>query len=189
MWRRNIVQENRGNMRSKLEEKLFCIDPVFGEILMSHRKSCKDMENNLRVIDMKQSGIEIQHLNGFLDRQIKKRHEVTQIIKTKSNECRSRFERGINRTLDNLRQKENDEEDSHKAEFKGETQQPKQIVNTNPTLEALGFKHSLKYGPRSNLRKACSRFLRFSYLLDFLATEALTNIYLLSVDETIVKLS
>ena len=66
--------------------------------------------------------------------------------------------------------------------------QPKQIVNTNPTLEALGFNHNLKYGPRSKLRKACSKFLRFSYLLDFLATEALTNIYLFSVKETISRL-
>ena len=32
------------------------------------------------------------------------------------------------------------------------------------------------------------KFLRFSYLLDFLATEALTNIYLHSVSETIDKL-
>mgnify|MGYP006889532110 CR=1 FL=1 len=70
-----------------------------------------------------------------------------------------------------LRQKETEpEEEASKNDFlKQETQQPKQIVNTNPTLEALGFKHSLKYGPRSNLRKACSKFLRFSYLLDFLA--------------------
>ena len=62
-------------------------------------------------------------------------------------------------------------------------------MNTNPTLEALGFKHSLKYGPKANLRKACSKFLRFSYLLDFLATEALTNIYLLSVKDTMDKLN
>jgi hypothetical protein len=32
------------------------------------------------------------------------------------------------------------------------------------------------------------RFLRFSYILDFVATEALTNIYLFSVEETIKKL-
>ena len=106
-----------------------------------------------------------------------------------STECRRRFEAGIDKTLDNLRMKEAEPEDeAAKIDFKGDAQQTNQAVNTNPTLEALGFKHSLKYGPRSNLRKACSRFLRFSYLLDFLATEALTNIYLLSVGETINKL-
>jgi len=77
MWRRNIVQAKREEIKSILEEKLFTIDPVFGEILMNHRKSCKDMENNLRVIDMKQSGIEIQELKGFLSKQRDKRREVT----------------------------------------------------------------------------------------------------------------
>jgi len=46
----------------------------------------------------------------------------------------------------------------------------------------------LKYGPRSKLRRACSRFLRFSYLLDFLALDALSNIYSESVKDTINKL-
>ena len=40
----------------QLQEKLFAIDDVFGPILRSHRANCKDMEN-LRVIEMKQSGI------------------------------------------------------------------------------------------------------------------------------------
>jgi dynein heavy chain len=46
----------------------------------------------------------------------------------------------------------------------------------------------LKYGPRSKLRRACSRFLRFSYLLDFIALDALANIYIESVKDTINKL-
>jgi len=87
---------------------------------------------------------------------------------------------------------EQTEEDDKKNEYMkastDEMHQPKQIVNTNPTLDALGFNHSLKYGNRSKLRNACSRFLRFSYLLDFIATEALTNIYLFSIQDTITKL-
>ena len=59
MWRRNIVQDKREKIRSKLEEKLFSIDEVFGDILMKQRAACKDMENKLRVIDVKQNGIEI----------------------------------------------------------------------------------------------------------------------------------
>lgn len=52
----------------------------------------------------------------------------------------------------------------------------------------MGFKHNLKYGPRSKLRRACSRFLRFAYLLDFVAMDALTNIYVKSVLETLDRL-
>ena len=62
MWRRNIVRAKRLEIESILEEKLFSIDEVFGEILLKQRTVCKDMENRLRVIDMKQNGIEIQEL-------------------------------------------------------------------------------------------------------------------------------
>lgn len=54
--------------------------------------------------------------------------------------------------------------------------------------EALGFSGQLDYKQRSQLRNCCSRFLRFAYLLDFLAMEALTNIYNMSVEEAKVKL-
>lgn len=46
----------------------------------------------------------------------------------------------------------------------------------------------MKYGPRSKLRRACSRFLRFAYLLDFVAMDALTNIYTKSVIDTLARL-
>lgn len=52
----------------------------------------------------------------------------------------------------------------------------------------MGFKHNLKYGPRSKLRRACSRFLRFAYLLDFVALDALANIFIESVKDTLIKL-
>jgi dynein heavy chain, axonemal len=54
--------------------------------------------------------------------------------------------------------------------------------------EDLGFKPNMKYGPRSDLRKECSRFLRFAYLLDFVTMDALTNIYLNSVQFLFDKL-
>ena len=54
----------------------------------------------------------------------------------------------------------------------------------NTVYEVLGFKHNLKYGPRSKLRKSCSRFLRFSYLMDFIALETLASIFVESVRDT-----
>ena len=61
-----------------------------------------------------------------------------------------------------------------------------QIMNV--ALEALGFKSNLKYGPKARLRKLCSRFLRVSYLIDFMSIESLANIYLLSIRELIETL-
>ena len=59
---------------------------------------------------------------------------------------------------------------------------------TDRAYEDLGFKPNMKYGPRSDLRKECSRFLRFAYLLDFVTMDALTNIYLNSVQFLFSKL-
>jgi len=61
------------------------------------------------------------------------------------------------------------------------------LIYFSPVFEQLGFKHNLKYGPRSKLRRACSRFLRFSYLLDFIALDALSSIYIDSVKDTVIK--
>ena len=46
----------------------------------------------------------------------------------------------------------------------------------------------MTYGHRASLRKECSRFLRFAYLVDFISLEALKNIYLGSVKDMIIRL-
>ena len=51
MWRRNILQKKREEVKNNLSEKLFILDDVFGPILMHHRDMCKDMEA-LRIIDL-----------------------------------------------------------------------------------------------------------------------------------------
>ena len=89
--------------------------------------------------------------------------------------------------MDDLRQKindQNEDEETQKKDYiKGsggvtnDGAKEKKSMNSAPIYEQLGFKHNLKYGPRSKLRRACSRFLRFSYLLDFIALEALSSIY------------
>lgn len=59
---------------------------------------------------------------------------------------------------------------------------------SNNVFEKLGFPEGMTYGHRSSLRKECSRFLRFAYLVDFLSLEALANIYIGSVHEMIQRL-
>jgi len=55
-------------------------------------------------------------------------------------------------------------------------------------FDRLGFPAGMTYGHRSSLRKECSRFLRFAYLVDFLTMESLANIYTHSVIEMIDRL-
>jgi dynein heavy chain len=59
---------------------------------------------------------------------------------------------------------------------------------SNNVFEKLGFPEGMTYGHRSSLRKECTRFLRFAYLVDFLSLEALANIYTGSVREMIERL-
>lgn len=59
---------------------------------------------------------------------------------------------------------------------------------SNNTFEKLGFPEGMTYGHRSSLRKECSRFLRFAYLVDFLSLESLANIYVGSVKDLIDRL-
>jgi dynein heavy chain len=59
---------------------------------------------------------------------------------------------------------------------------------SNNVFEKLGFPDNMTYGHRSSLRKECSRFLRFAYLVDFLSLEALANIYTGSVKAMIERI-
>lgn len=59
---------------------------------------------------------------------------------------------------------------------------------SNNVFEKLGFPEGMTYGHRSSLRKECSRFLRFAYIIDFLSLEALSNIYTGSVADLIRRL-
>lgn len=59
---------------------------------------------------------------------------------------------------------------------------------SNNVFEKLGFPEGMTYGHRSSLRKECSRFLRFAYLVDFLSLESLANIYIGSVKDMIDRL-
>lgn len=87
--------------------------------------------------------------------------------------------------VDDLRRKINEGEKEEEMLQKALKQEKKENKDefevVNNALETLGFSSNLKYGAKAKLRKICSRFLRLSYLLDFMSTEALSNIYLLSI--------
>ena len=83
-------------------------------------------------------------------------------------------------TLDEERKKNNPIQSSNTIVMKRKP--------SNNVFEKLGFPEGMTYGHRSSLRKECSRFLRFAYLVDFLSLESLANIYLGSVRDLIERL-
>jgi len=50
-------------------------------------------------------------------------------------------------------------------------------MNKEIAYENLGFPDNMCYEKRSELRKLCSKFIKFSYLVDFIALDSLKNIY------------
>lgn len=50
-WRSNILKNNRQLVEQKLVKNLYILDPVFGPIMMEHRKNCSYLEW-YRVVDL-----------------------------------------------------------------------------------------------------------------------------------------
>ena len=47
----------------------------------------------------------------------------------------------------------------------------------------MGFPDGLNFEKRSDLRKECIKFVKFAYLVDFMAMEALSKIFTFSIGE------
>lgn len=118
MWRRNVLQKHREQIKAILQTKLFSIDETFGPILRMHRIHCKELETH-RIIDLKSNNIEIATYEEFDKKQREKRKHVTNLVKEKSDMCRKYFKDGINTVLDRLRAKinESNEDEEQQKEY------------------------------------------------------------------------
>jgi dynein heavy chain len=108
----------------------------------------------------------------------KSRDNIFLCITNVMHELRQRISSEI--SLDNERKKNNPIQSSNTMVMKRKA--------SNNVFEKLDFPDGMTYGHRSSLRKECSRFLRFAYLIDFLSLESLSNIYIHSVGEMIDRL-
>jgi len=106
------------------------------------------------------------------------RDNVFECISKVMNELRDRIVSEI--ALDEERKKNNPIQSSNTIVMKSKA--------SNNVFEKLGFPEGMTYGHRSSLRKECSRFLRFAYLVDFLSLESLASIYVGSVKDMIDRL-
>ena len=108
----------------------------------------------------------------------KSRDNVKECISKVLSELRERIVSEI--ALDEERKKNNPIQSSNTITMKRKA--------SNNVFEKLGFPEGMTYGHRSSLRKECSRFLRFAYLVDFLSLESLANIYKGSVQDMVRRL-
>ena len=195
MWRKNILSHKRAKARRMLEEKLFFLDDIFRPKLLNHRAYCNEMQK-LRFLDLTKT-VDCVTIEEFASIQQKQKTVVSEKIQSFSEKCRVNVKQAIDNMLSELRERiiselALDEEQrknnpSSALNQVGSTTAMKR-KKSNSVFENLGFPDHMTYGHRSNLRKECSRFLRFAYLVDFLAMESLSNIYIDSVKEVIEKI-
>jgi dynein heavy chain len=191
IWKDTIKQEARKKASTKLKEKLFFLHDTFRKHLLTHRDYCINMEK-LRFVDTS-SNIETQTTEKYKKVQEKTRKEANKRIGSYSSKCRDNINGCINKVLQDLKQRIDaetklDEERRRINPIQSTTTLALKEKPSQGVFEELGFPPGMTYGHCSSLREECSRFIRFAYLVDFMALESLSGIYLGSVNEITNKL-
>ena len=136
---------------------------------------------------------EPKKIDDFAAAQELRRGKVTKEIEKMSKKARDNIQECINKVLKELRQRILGEITLDEQRRKDHPQPKSNSVamkkkETNSSYDKLGFPQTMTYAHRSSLRNECSRFLRFSYLVDFLALEALSRIYIGSLEIMIERI-
>jgi len=145
-----------------------------------------------RFIDPCLSG-NVVTIEEFADLQVNRTKAISDEIQRYSDKCRENIRECISKVLSELRTRIvseialDEERKKNNPIQSNNTVTMKRKASSN-VFEKLGFPPGMTYGHRSSLRKECSRFLRFAFLVDFLSYEALANIYLGSVRDMIERL-
>lgn len=167
MWIRNVRRTKREITSTALENKLFLLHKTFKTVLIEHKQKCLHIEN-LRFVEVsaRYDGLLLEKLQEL---QHNKRKETAEELEKFSNECRKNVRKGINNILTELRQEIVNQLKSEEEQRKSilTTQADQNTTNTkkrhiNATFENLQFPENMLYGQRADLRKECSRFLRFA---------------------------
>jgi len=191
MWKKTIKHQNRMKAQNALEEKLFILQDHFSKHLMKHRAYMIDMET-LRFVNVGRN-MDTQKIEDFANSQNDRRTQTSEDISKFSDRCRENVRECISAVLSELRERIVSEIALDEERKKNNPIQSSNTITmkrkaSNNVFEKLGFPEGMTYGHRSSLRKECSRFLRYAYLVDFLSLEALANIYTGSVNDMILRL-
>ncbi|OMJ83653.1 hypothetical protein SteCoe_15380 [Stentor coeruleus] len=186
MWQRNVNRIRRSHRKKKLEEKLYSVDSQYSKVLLNHRYMCLDMEK-MRFIDIP-GHLEQMPLNDFLERQYQRIEEVRKYIEDANKTLRTNVRQGVTNIMNQLREEIVMDIAEKKNYGKLNLQMLPPVRRICALYEKMGFPENMSYDQRSDLRKECSRYIRFSYLVDFIALESLQNMYLMSVRELLLKI-
>jgi dynein heavy chain len=192
MWKKTIKHQNRMKAQNSLEEKLFMLQDHFSVHLSKHRIFMIEMEKQ-RFVDLCHTG-DTKTIEDFADAQEERVMYIKEEIQKFSDRCRANIRDCISKVLSELRTRIvseialDEERKKNNPIQSGSNNISMKKKQSSNTFEKLGFPEGMTYGHRSSLRKECSRFLRFAYLVDFLSLEALANIYTGSVRDMIERI-
>lgn len=187
-WKNACKQFKRGRRKDELTERLFITNAPLRDALLIHRDYCYEM-SRLKFINLNSNAdsSESMSLQSFIEAQHLERQKVKQRISMISNESRKKVRDGFTNCLTEL--KEDFNKDSTKGPGAGNRTNPKGMQKViEEGYEELSFNKDMSYDQRSKVRNACMTFLRFAFLLDFIALDALTKIYLQSANDLKIKL-
>lgn len=146
-----------------------------------------------RFVDLCHTG-DTKTIEDFADAQEERVMYIKEEIQKFSDRCRANIRDCISKVLSELRTRIvseialDEERKKNNPIQSGSNNISMKKKQSSNTFEKLGFPEGMTYGHRSSLRKECSRFLRFAYLVDFLSLEALANIYTGSVRDMIERI-
>lgn len=136
---------------------------------------------------------DVKSIDDFEQSQNDKRNQVERQIRAQSVKAHENINKCTQKVLSELRNRivseiTLDEERKRNNPIQSSNAATMKRKEASDAFDKLGFPAGMTYGHRSSLRKECSRFLRFAYLVDFLTLESLANIYTHSVVEMISRL-
>lgn len=191
MWKNVLQTYKRSEYKKKLTEKLFVSNEHLRRTLLDHRDLCYEM-SKLEFTNLKtqsEGTNEVINLSKFSDNQQNRRNDVQEEIKKRSKNCREVVKTGFKSCLDHLRESEFNKKQND-AVNRPDNKNYFKIKET--AYEKLGFGNNMNYDQRSRIRHICIKFLRFSFLIDFLTLDSLSTIFMNSVkdlEEEISRLS
>lgn len=186
MWLGRMNRVRRERRRKKLEDKLYSVDPTYSKILLSHRQACLDLEK-VKFIDIP-GHLDQNTLEEFIKRQEERIEEVQKYLKKSNKSIRESISQGVVSIMNQLREDIVIDIATEKNYGKINLQMLPHARKICTLYEKMGFPENMSYSHRSVLRKECTKYIRFTYLADFITLESLQNLYLFSVRELLLKI-
>lgn len=198
-WRHNVIYNKRKGVKESLEKKLMFTKRGFGQLLIMHRANCRELESQQMFNTIEPD--EAYSINKFEAMQEAHIKKISAKVLEVSNKTKQRFLEEITKTLDDLKLKireniqlaEKERNSSQQQTIRGtgqlavliaqstREQEAGRLMEIDAVYEHLGFSSNLSFAHRAEVRKECKKFIRFSYLLDFIAKTSLKAMYLNSI--------